>query len=119
MDAVEGNGVDGFSGDGGPATAASLYNPWGIALDGAGNLFIVDASNFRIRRVTPDGRIDTVAGTGVYGFSGDGGTALEAQLGYPQGIAAGSDGTLSIADNHNDRVRCVRPKGLKKTPAGI
>src|SRR3546814_2016716 len=71
IDTVAGNGVDGFSGDGGPATAASLYNPWGIALDGAGNLFIVDASNFRIRRVTPDGRIDTVAGTGVYGFSGE------------------------------------------------
>src|SRR5439155_20751462 len=78
---VAGNGTFGFSGDGGPATAAELGTPVGVALDGAGNLFIADYYNYRIRRVDAGtGTITTVAGNGTQGFSGDGGPATAAEL---------------------------------------
>jgi sugar lactone lactonase YvrE len=105
---VAGNGFVSFSGDGGPATSASLANPSGVAVDGAGNLFIGDAVNRRIRRV--DGAtsiITTVAGTGTQGFSGDGGPATSAQLGNPFGVALDSAGNLFIADQLNHRIRRV------------
>ncbi len=105
---VAGTGCVSFSGDGGPATSASLANPSGVAVDGAGNLFIGDAVNRRIRRV--DGAtsiITTVAGTGTQGFSGDGGPATSAQLGNPFGVALDSAGTLFIADQLNHRIRRV------------
>src|SRR5207244_12359972 len=75
-----GTGTEGFSGDGGPATAAHLDRPDGVALDSAGNLYIADLGNSRIRKVTPGGTISTYAGNGGHGFSGDGGPATAAQL---------------------------------------
>ncbi|ARV44886.1 hypothetical protein BCV50_07530 [Bacillus subtilis] len=116
---VAGTGVQGFSGDGGPATQAQLGSPRGVAVGSDGSLYIVDAGNVRIRRVGPDGIITTVAGTGVSGFSGDGGPATQAQLSFPPGgVAVGSDGSLFIADTLNNRIRRVGPDGIITTVAG-
>src|SRR5439155_1616279 len=101
-----GNGALGFTGDNGPATAAQLYYPRRLALDSAGNLFIADSGN-RVRRV--DGRnriINTYAGSGTLGLSGDNGPAIAAQLCYPEGLALDSAGNLFIADSVS-RVRRV------------
>jgi trimeric autotransporter adhesin len=106
---VAGAGTAGFSGDGGPALRAQLNGPTGIAIDAAGALFIADTGNNRVRRVSPDGTITTVAGTGAKGFSGDGGTATTAQLSGPTGVAIGPDGALYIADSGNDRIRKIGP----------
>ncbi len=108
----------GFSGDGGAATAAQLYEPFGVAFDADGNLFITDRGNHRIRKVTPGGSITTVAGTGTSGFSGDGGAATAAQLNRPSGVAVDSDGNLFIADQGNNRIRKVTPGGIISTVAG-
>jgi sugar lactone lactonase YvrE len=114
--------VQGFSGDGGPATAAKLNFPAGIAVDNQGNLFIADTANFRIRKVTPSGVISTVAGTGVRGFSGDGGPATSAQLGlnstHSSGVTVDAAGNLYIADTNNFRIRKVTPDGIISTVAG-
>ena len=105
---VAGNGGYGFSGDGGPATAAQLYLPNGVALDGAGDLFIADTNNQRIRRVDAvSGVITTVAGNGGYAFSGDGGLATAAQLANPVGVALDGAGDLFILDRDNQRIRRV------------
>ena len=80
LTAVAGSGLPGFSGDGGPATSASLTNPRGLAVDGAGNLFVADTLNHRIRRVDTAGTITTVAGNGTVGFSGDGGPATSGKV---------------------------------------
>src|SRR5215471_6068097 len=105
---VAGSSRTGFSGDGGPARSATLSldlvgatSPGGLALDTAGNLFVADSANNRIRRVSPSGAIVTVAGTGEYGFSGDGGPAINAKLGWPTGIAIDSNGNLYIAERGN------------------
>src|SRR5215470_128996 len=108
----------GFSGDGGPATAAALNNPTGVAVTPDGGYLIADASNARIRRVSPAGTITTVAGTGTPGFSGDGGPASAAQLYAPSGVAAMPDGGFLIADTGNSRVRQVSPTGTITTVAG-
>jgi len=101
---VAGNGTFGFSGDGGLATAAQL-NPFGIAVDNSGNLFIADAYNLRIRKVA-SGVITTVAGNGTFGFSGDGGLAISAQItGFARSIALDSAGNLYFGDS--GRVRKV------------
>ena len=98
----------GFGGDGGPATSALLADPSGIALDAAGNLYIADCRNHRIRKVdAATGNISTVAGTGDEGFAGDGGPAVSAMLRGPEGIALDAAGNLHIADYVNDRVRKV------------
>lgn len=102
-----GNGSGGFSGDAGPATAASLNIPEDVAFDGAGNLLIADTGNNRVRKVDSSGLISTVAGTGVNGFSGDGGLATQAMLDFPWGVAAGVTGSIYIADRVNNRVRVV------------
>jgi uncharacterized protein (TIGR03437 family) len=115
---VAGNGTAGFSGDGGFATSAELFEPGGIAVDGAGNLFIADSMNNRIRKVTPAGTISTVAGNGVQGFSGDSGPALLAELDQPSGVALDSAGNLFIADLMNSRVRKVTLAGTITTVAG-
>jgi uncharacterized protein (TIGR03437 family) len=103
---VAGNGTRGYRGDNGPATSAQLNNPYGLAVDAAGNLYIADSSNNRIRKVS-GGLIATVAGNGTPGFSGDNGPAIGAQLGYPQGVAVDSAGNLYIADAGNNRIRKV------------
>ena len=115
---VAGNGVGGYSGDGGPATAASLAYPAGVVVDAAGNLYIADHDNARIRKVTPGGTITTVAGNGVHGYSGDGGPATAASLSYPKGVAVDAAGNLYIADMYNYRIRKVTPAGVITTAAG-
>ncbi len=104
---VAGNGTGGYSGDGGPATSAMLDGPSGVAVDAAGNLFIADQWNHRVRKVTPGGVISTVAGNGTGGYSGDGGPATSAELYYPEGVAVDTAGNLFIADSDNSRVRMV------------
>ena len=106
---VAGSGTAGFSGDGGAAVAAQLSSPYGVALDGAGNLFIADTSNQRIRKVDAAGAISTVAGDGTRGYGGDGGAAAAAQLSNPQGVVPDGDGNLYIADLDNDRIRRLTP----------
>jgi PKD repeat protein len=103
-----GNGVAGFSGDGGQATSAQLNFPRGVALDGAGNLYISE-DNSRIRKVS-GGIITTIAGTGVAGFSGDGGQATSAQLNFPWGLSVDASGNLYIGDESNHRVREIQNK---------
>jgi RHS repeat-associated protein len=115
---VAGSDADGFSGDGGPATAARLWSPWGVAAGPDGSLYIADSVNNRIRRVRPDGIITTVAGNGALGFAGDGGPAVMATLWGPSGIAVGPDGSLYIADAGNNRIRRVGPSGIIITVAG-
>jgi len=113
-----GDTTAGYKGDGGKATAARLRYPTGIALDAAGNLYIADSNNHRIRKVSTDGIITTVAGSGVYGFSGDGGLATEATLGYPDDVYVDKAGNLFIVDTVNSRVRFVGSDGIIRTIAG-
>jgi uncharacterized protein (TIGR03437 family) len=115
---VAGNGTHGYSGDGGPATNASLNLPWSVAVDNAGNLFIADSGNNRVRQVAPGGTITTVAGNGMAGYSGDGGPATNAKLQYPYGVTVDSAGKLFIADSGNDRIRMVSPGGTITTVVG-
>ena len=114
---VAGNGPAGFYGDNGPATSAWLNNPAGVVLDSAGNLYIADTNNQRIRKVS-NGMITTVAGNGTLGFSGDNGPATNAMLNQPTGVALDSAGNLYIADSHNNRIRKVS-NGVIATVAGI
>src|SRR5437660_8032714 len=109
---VAGTGSPGFSGDNGPATQAQLNGPFDLAFDAAGNLYIVDADNDRVRKVSPDGTITTVAGTGQPGFAGDNGKATDAQLKLRVGVVADGAGDLFIADLSNHRVRKVTPDGI-------
>lgn len=105
---IAGTGTRGFSGDGGPASEATLSIPELIALDAAGNLFITDRGNARVRRIdTRTGRITTVAGNGEPGYAGDGGPATEARLSYPFGVIADTAGNLFIADTENHVIRRV------------
>ena len=115
---VAGTGESGFSGDGGPASEAQVNFPWGVVVDGAGNLFISDRSNHRIRKVDAAGTITTVAGTGESGFSGDGGPAGEAQLSFPYDVAVDGAGNLYISDLNNHRIRKVDAAGTITTVAG-
>jgi sugar lactone lactonase YvrE len=115
---VAGTGDPGFSGDGGPATQAKLNSPQGVAVDLAGNLYIADHYNNRIRRVNKSGIISTVAGNGTFGFSGDGGYATSAQLAYPQSVAVDAAGNLFVADYYNNRIRKVDTKGIITTIVG-
>jgi uncharacterized protein (TIGR03437 family) len=115
---VAGNGLRGFAGDGGPATAAFLDEPYGVAVDTAGNLFIADSSNNRIRKVTTNGAISTLAGNGRYAYAGDGGPATNASLAFPNGVAVDAAGNVYIGDTRNARVRKVSPNGIISTLAG-
>ncbi|MBK9169994.1 MAG: hypothetical protein IPM24_21380 [Bryobacterales bacterium] len=115
---VAGTGTKGFGGDGGPAVQAELNGPAGLALDTAGNLYISDSGNARIRKISPSGQISTVAGNGVFGFAGDGGPALQAQLNGAEGVAVDSAGSLFIADRDNRRIRKVNSAGMITTIAG-
>lgn len=108
---VAGNGVQGFSGDGGPATAASI-DPGGIAVDKAGNLFIADYRNHRIRKVGADGIISTFAGNGKDYADGNGGPALQASFSWPTSLAFGSEGTLYIVDAIEAGIRKIDTAGV-------
>jgi sugar lactone lactonase YvrE len=118
INTVAGGGSSGFSGDGGLATAAMIRMPSGIAVDSSGNLYIADMINNRIRKVTPDGMISTVAGNGTRGFSGDGGQATMAMLNWPNKLAVDSSGNIYFADGDNERIRKITPDGKITTVVG-
>jgi uncharacterized protein (TIGR03437 family) len=115
---VAGNGTADSTGDGGPAVSAAIHLPWGVAVDGQGNVYFTERINNRVRRVDPSGIITTVAGTGIAGFSGDGGPATKAQIYNPFGLATDNAGNLYIADSVNKRIRMVSPDGIIHTVAG-
>ncbi len=115
---LAGGALNGFSGDGGPASAARLNVPLGVAVQPDGGVLIADSNNHRIRRVSPAGTITTVAGNGAEGFSGDGGPATSARLDLPVSVAATRDGGFLIADYLNNRIRRVSPTGTITTVAG-
>ena len=115
---VAGYGAAGFSGDGASAISARLNYPAGVAVDSAGNVYVADEVNQRIRKIDTGGKISTVAGTGIPGFNGDGIAATTAQLNYPTGVAVDAAGNLYIADNDNNRIRKVDPSGIITTFAG-
>ncbi|MGB5745764.1 MAG: hypothetical protein WBM69_02205, partial [Desulfobacterales bacterium] len=118
VETVAGNGLSGYSGDGGPATEARIDTPYGLALDSIGNFFFADYWENRIRKVGTDGIITTVAGNGISGYDGDGGPAIEASLYYPSGVAIDSAGNLYIADRRNHRIRKIDTEGIITTVAG-
>ncbi len=115
---VAGTGTSGYNGDGGAGTAARISRPRGVAVDRAGNIYIADANNHRIRKVDASGAISTVVGDGTGGYSGDGGAATAAQLFLPYGVAADSAGNLYVADRGNHRIRKVDASGAISTVAG-
>ena len=121
---IAGVGTWGFSGDGGPATKAEISTSNGIAVDAAGNVYIADSDNARIRKVDLKGIITTIAGTGQPGFSGDGGRAKAAQLSNPAGLAVDAEGNLFILDGptfdfDSNRIRKIDKAGMITTVAGI
>jgi hypothetical protein len=118
LQAIAGNGTGGFSGDGGAATAAMLNAPRRVAVDAAGNVLIVDAFNFRIRKVDTGGTITTLVGDGNEGFSGDGGPATAANLDLPTSLALDGAGNLYLSDSNNYRIRKVDAGGTITTIAG-
>ena len=113
-----GTGVAGFQGDAGPALKAQLDKPFGIALDEAENLYIADRNNNRVRKVSPEGIITTVAGDGGFFFMGDNGPAYRASVAAPTGVAVDKKGNLYIADRNNNRIRLVDKLGMIRTVAG-
>lgn len=115
---VAGRGKRGFEGDGGPAVAAKLFRPQGVAVDKSGAVFVADSGNHRVRRIDPEGRISTLAGTGEAGYGGDGCPAAEAELNEPCGIAADGAGSVYVCDSKNHRIRRIDAKGMIATVAG-
>lgn len=115
---LAGTGTAGFGGDSGPASNALLATPTSVAIDAAGNVYIADSGNLRIRRVTPAGVISTYAGSGTVGSEGDGGTAIGARFRNPRRIAVTANGTLYIADTGDHRIRRVAPNGTITAYAG-
>ena len=117
---VAGTGPQGFTGDGGLATSATLRNPFGVVVDASGNMYIADTYNHCIRMVTKStGVITTVAGTGSYGYSGDGGLASSATLYYPEGVTVDTSGNVYIADSFNHRIRIFSLSAAAPTPSSI
>ena len=113
-----GTGTAGFSGDHGAATAATFNDPEGMAIDDSGNVYIADAGNNRIRKISTTGIITTIAGTGVAGFGGDSGPAINAQLNRPVSIALDQARNIYIADYNNSRIRVINTSGSIATLAG-
>jgi sugar lactone lactonase YvrE len=115
---IAGNGTSGFSGDGGSAVQAQLRFPAGLAMDAQNRLYVADALNNRIRRLE-NGILTTFAGSGTYGFSGDGGSAINAQFKNPAALSISNDGSILVADYGNHRIRKIDPSGLISTIAGM
>jgi uncharacterized protein (TIGR03437 family) len=115
---VAGDGEGGYRGDSGPAAQARVNRPRGAAFDREGNLYFADSLNHRIRKIGTNGFITTIAGSGVRGFFGDGGLAVQAQLNAPQGVAVDPLGNVFIADTGNNVIRQVSPEGVLSTVAG-
>ena len=114
---IAGSSTVGYGGDGGAGASAQLNSPTGVAVDGAGNVYIADFGNNVVRKVTAGGTISTVAGNGRQGYSGDGGPGVQAQLNGPQGVAVDTAGNLYIADTLNSRIRKLNSAGIQ-TVAG-
>lgn len=115
---VVGNGTEGFSGDGGPATDASINKAHGVAVSTDGEIILCDTRNHRIRKVAADGTISTIAGTGTAAFGGDEGPASEASLNRPHGLFLDDAGNIFFTDTNNNRVRRIDPMGRISTVAG-
>ena len=115
---IVGNGTQGYGGDGGLATACKLYQPTGVAVDRSGNIYIADYGNNRIRVVNASGIINTFAGNGSQGYSGDGGAAISCELYSPRCVAVDSLGNVFIGDTKNNRVRIVNTSGIINSFAG-
>jgi hypothetical protein len=115
---VAGTGIGGYSGDGGQATAAKVNTPTDVTFDAAGNMYIGDFSNARVRKVNTSGVISTIAGTGAAGYSGDGGLATAAEINHPYGVATDRQGNLFISDDIDNRIRMVNSVGVISTYAG-
>jgi uncharacterized protein (TIGR03437 family) len=113
---VAGTGTPGYDNDNVPAISAKLNSPSGLAVDGSGNIYIADTNNQRIRKVSPDGTITTIAGIGLAGLQGDNGPAQSAKVNYPGGIALDAAGNLYIADKYNNRIRILT---LSSTPVAV
>lgn len=115
---VAGTGDAGYGGDGGPAWEAAFDWPYGVAVDGSGNVYASDSRNHRIRKIDPSGTVSTVAGNGEPGYGGDGGPAVEAMLSSPALIATDAAGNVYVADEYNNRVRKIDSEGIASTVAG-
>ena len=115
---IAGNGTPGYSGDGGLATEAQLYVPYGIVFDSNNNLYISEIGNNVIRKIDTDGIISTIAGNGIKGYSGDGGLATDAQLYGPFGITFDNNNNLYIGERYNNVIRKIDTNGIITTIAG-
>jgi len=115
---IAGNGIAGISGDGGPAITAELNGPTGMCKDALGNLYIADQKNNEIRKVDISGKISTIAGNGIMGFSGDGGAATSCKFSLPTSICLDTNGNLYIADDLNYRIRKINTSGIIYTVVG-
>lgn len=115
---IAGNGIGGFSGDGGPATTCQLNNPLGLVFDNGGNMYVADYNNNRIRKISTAGIISTYGGTGVAGYSGDGVQATSSKLNHPNALIIDTSGNLYITDNANHRIRKINTSGIIITVAG-
>jgi RHS repeat-associated protein len=116
---IAGTGVYGSTGDGAPAAQASLAGPYVVAVDPQGVVYVTDQLNNRVRQITGDGMIHAFAGNGSWGFAGDTGPAAQAELNQPQNLATAADGSVSIADFANFRIRQVSQSGTISTVAGF
>ena len=114
-----GTSISGYNLDGVLATSAEVNNPQALATDSLGNLYIADTNNHRIRMITPDGIISTIAGTGAPGFSGDGGPANKARVNNPKGVAVDSAGNVYISDTFNNRIRMINMSTLDRNISTI
>ena len=115
---IAGTGDYGFDGDGGPATEALFHSPAAMAVDSAGTIYVADSWNHRVRKIDPSGIVSTIAGTGTFGFGGDGGPAVQARLAYPAGVGVSAEGDVYVADWWNHRIRRIDASGTISTLAG-